>query len=298
MVARAGIAKPRRHPRQRPLSSSGVASRARRTSYCPVRRELPGRARSRATTPGPANHRHLVDVRTAFGRDGGRARRLRASAVRIGVLLPDLEVGADAAFDFARRADDAGLDGVFAYDHLWPMGSPTRPSLAPFAVLAGSRCATNDSSWDRSSRGVGLVGTRTWSSSSSRSRRSRRGACSRRSGPRRSNSGPGEPGLTTWRRVAPTSVEPSWKRRRRSASSDAVWFGGGAAATNELARRLGVTINLWDATPERVRVVAATGSVSWAGPVPPRPVRDPRRAVRRGCHLGGLESPGRRRPTG
>ncbi|MHB8827619.1 MAG: LLM class flavin-dependent oxidoreductase, partial [Acidimicrobiales bacterium] len=56
--------------------------------------------------------------------------------MKIGLLLPTFEVGARHALDVAAEAAEAGLDGVFAYDHLWPMGSPTRPALAPFPVLA------------------------------------------------------------------------------------------------------------------------------------------------------------------
>jgi len=56
--------------------------------------------------------------------------------VKLGVLLPTFRNGASDALAFADRAVEAGIDGLFAYDHLWPMGSPTRPSLAPFAVLA------------------------------------------------------------------------------------------------------------------------------------------------------------------
>lgn len=39
------------------------------------------------------------------------------------------------ALDIARRASGR-LDGVFCFDHLWPMGSPGRPAIAPMEVLA------------------------------------------------------------------------------------------------------------------------------------------------------------------
>ena len=56
--------------------------------------------------------------------------------MKLGVLLPTFRNGAEDALAFAAAAADAGVDGLFAYDHLWPMGSPTRPSLAPFPLLA------------------------------------------------------------------------------------------------------------------------------------------------------------------
>ncbi len=42
----------------------------------------------------------------------------------------------------ARRADELGIDGVFCYDHLWPMGQPDRPALAPFPVLGAVAATT------------------------------------------------------------------------------------------------------------------------------------------------------------
>ena len=47
-----------------------------------------------------------------------------------------------------------------------------------------------------------------------------------------------------------------------------IWFGAGNDETNQAARDVGATINLWDATPQRVRDMTSTGEVSWAGPVP------------------------------
>ena len=42
--------------------------------------------------------------------------------MKLGVLLPTFRYGADDAFAFAAHAVDAGVDGLFAYDHLWPRG--------------------------------------------------------------------------------------------------------------------------------------------------------------------------------
>jgi hypothetical protein len=42
----------------------------------------------------------------------------------------------------AREALAAGVDGVFCYDHLWPIGHPERPALAPFPILADLAVST------------------------------------------------------------------------------------------------------------------------------------------------------------
>jgi len=47
-----------------------------------------------------------------------------------------------------------------------------------------------------------------------------------------------------------------------------VWIGAGAEATNELARRLDVVLNVWDASADTVAAHIERGPVTWAGPVP------------------------------
>ena len=54
--------------------------------------------------------------------------------MNVGVLLPTFRDSAHDALATAAEAASHSLDGVFAYDHLWPMGQPERPALAPFPV--------------------------------------------------------------------------------------------------------------------------------------------------------------------
>jgi alkanesulfonate monooxygenase SsuD/methylene tetrahydromethanopterin reductase-like flavin-dependent oxidoreductase (luciferase family) len=56
--------------------------------------------------------------------------------IRVGLVLPTFRDSPDEALELAADAIAAGVDGVFCYDHLWPMGQPERPALAPFPVLA------------------------------------------------------------------------------------------------------------------------------------------------------------------
>jgi alkanesulfonate monooxygenase SsuD/methylene tetrahydromethanopterin reductase-like flavin-dependent oxidoreductase (luciferase family) len=55
--------------------------------------------------------------------------------VRIGVTLPQFRHDADAAFETARVAEDLALDGVFVFDHLFPIGHPERPALQSRVLL-------------------------------------------------------------------------------------------------------------------------------------------------------------------
>src|SRR3954467_14194600 len=56
--------------------------------------------------------------------------------VRVGITLPQFREDPEPAIDVARRAEAAGLDGVFVFDHLWPLRQPDRPALAGIPLLA------------------------------------------------------------------------------------------------------------------------------------------------------------------
>ncbi len=50
-------------------------------------------------------------------------------AVKVGVSTPQFRETAEPAVEAARRAEALGLDGVFVFDHLWPLRRPDRPAL-------------------------------------------------------------------------------------------------------------------------------------------------------------------------
>lgn len=63
--------------------------------------------------------------------------------MRIGITLPQFRTDADAALDTARRAEEAGVHGVFVYDHLWPLGQPDRPALHGPTLAAALLASTS-----------------------------------------------------------------------------------------------------------------------------------------------------------
>jgi alkanesulfonate monooxygenase SsuD/methylene tetrahydromethanopterin reductase-like flavin-dependent oxidoreductase (luciferase family) len=187
--------------------------------------------------------------------------------VKLGVLLPTFRTSSDEAFAVAERAASAGLDGVFAFDHLWPMGSPTRPALAPFPVLSAVAARWATLSVGPLVARVSLVGSPTLVEQ-----------------------------FTTLDALAPGRVVaalgtgdhlsrdedvafglgyPSANERRAMLRDVAaalpttmtLWVGAGSPATNRLARELGAVINLWGVAPEEVVEVGEDGPVSWAGPL-------------------------------
>ena len=106
--------------------------------------------------------------------------------MRTGVVLPTFRQTPDQAFAAADEAVAGGVDGVFCYDHIWPMSQPERPALAPFPVLGAltARLAPNDDGRGGPflgtlvARASALLPTTYWLRSSLRSRRWRPGASS------------------------------------------------------------------------------------------------------------------------
>lgn len=186
--------------------------------------------------------------------------------MKVGVVLPTFRDDATEALAVAQLCEELALDGVFAYDHLWPMGSPTRPSLAPLPVLAAVASRHSTLHVGPLVARVGMVSNAHLVGQ-----------------------------LRTLARVAPGRVIAavgtgdaksrdelegygltfaSADDRRRDvdevtaalAGEMTVWVGAGAPATNELAWARGITLNVWGATPDAVATMAQRGPVTWAGP--------------------------------
>ena len=60
----------------------------------------------------------------------------RPSSVKVGLTLPQFRHDAGPALETAEQAEAAGLDGVFVFDHLWPLGQPSRPALHGVTLAA------------------------------------------------------------------------------------------------------------------------------------------------------------------
>lgn len=186
--------------------------------------------------------------------------------MKLGVLLPTFRDGAKDALARADEAAQAGIDGVFAYDHLWPMGSPERPSLAPFGLLSVIAKRHSDLVLGPLVARVSLVGTehlvrqfRTLHTLAPGRVIGALGTGDKLSAPE--NEAYGLPALSG-------DARRELLRDAASALSDTmpIWIGAGSDATNSLARELGATMILWDFSAPRVSAMSATGPVSWAGP--------------------------------
>jgi alkanesulfonate monooxygenase SsuD/methylene tetrahydromethanopterin reductase-like flavin-dependent oxidoreductase (luciferase family) len=62
--------------------------------------------------------------------------------VKVGLIAPVFARSPQMALSVAHDADESGIDGVFSYDHLFPINSPQRPALSAIPMLAAMAVGT------------------------------------------------------------------------------------------------------------------------------------------------------------
>jgi alkanesulfonate monooxygenase SsuD/methylene tetrahydromethanopterin reductase-like flavin-dependent oxidoreductase (luciferase family) len=189
--------------------------------------------------------------------------------MRIGITLPQFRDEADTALDAARRAEALGLDGVFCFDHLWPMGQPGRPALSSAPLLGAVAASTSTVTVGYLVARVGIVPdpvlvavmSSLWAASDGRLI---------------AGIGTGDHLSRPENLAFGLPFESADERRARlvavgsavRAMGIPVWVGGGHRRTVELARPLGAAVNLWEGDVSRVAELTAAGTeVTWAGPI-------------------------------
>lgn len=186
--------------------------------------------------------------------------------MKLGVLLPTFQDNADKALAFAEDAQRAGIDGVFAYDHMFPIGSPERPTLAPMPVLAAVA--------SRLPLVVGTLIARVTLVSTSQLVEQFSTLEAIAPGRVIAALGTGDK-LSKPEHDAYGLPYPSPDERRvllRDAVAALsphmpVWCGAGSPATNAVAREFGVALNVWGVPADAVRSEVANGPVTWGGPL-------------------------------
>jgi alkanesulfonate monooxygenase SsuD/methylene tetrahydromethanopterin reductase-like flavin-dependent oxidoreductase (luciferase family) len=198
--------------------------------------------------------------------------------IRAGVVLPTFRDRPDDAFAAAEAAVDAGIDGLFCYDHLWPMGQPERPALAPFPLLGAlaSRFAPRP---DGAGAGpyfgtlvarIGLVPNAVLAAEFRALARLAPGRII-------AGLGTGDRLSADENRAYGIPFHPAAQRRAEVVAlarelrdeGIAVWVAGGPAGRVDEAREAGAALNVWDSDPALV-TERSSGSdaleVTWAGP--------------------------------
>lgn len=186
--------------------------------------------------------------------------------MRIGVTLPSFRDDASAV-DSALLAERLGLDGVFVFDHLWPMGQPDRPALSAMPLLGAVAAATDRVTVGSLVARIGLLPDAVLVASL-------RSLGMISEGRFVAGLGVGDhlsaqENLAYGIRYAPreerlASLEDCAKRLMEFGVP--VWIGG-RARTIEIAKEVGAVANLWDAGPDEISSVRDDYAleVTWGG---------------------------------
>lgn len=190
--------------------------------------------------------------------------------MKVGITLPQFRQDADPAVEAAVLAEEAGLDGVFVFDHLWPIGRPDRPALHGPTLLGALAAETSRLVVGTLVARVGLVPDAVLVHQMS--------TVQRIAGPRliaglgvgdRLSRPENEAYRVSWRPVAERRAAMAGVCRELRALGVTVWVGGKAPATRAIGRTEAGAVNLWQASPEEVAAEAALGGaeVTWGGQV-------------------------------
>ncbi len=202
-------------------------------------------------------------------------------------MLPTFRETPEDALRAADAAVAAGVDGLFCYDHIWPLGQPDRPALAPFPILGAlaTRFAPRADGDDGDDSGpfvgtlvarVGLVPDDVLFEQF---------VALHHLAPGRAIAalGTGDHMSAAENRAYGIPYPPAAARRtamvalarRLRAQGLPVWIAGGAGARTEESIAAAAALNLWDVDPAVVadRVERLEGlEVTWAGPPPTVPL--------------------------
>jgi alkanesulfonate monooxygenase SsuD/methylene tetrahydromethanopterin reductase-like flavin-dependent oxidoreductase (luciferase family) len=190
--------------------------------------------------------------------------------MKIGVLLPSFDTNAEPALEAARAAEDAGLDGVFVYDHQWQPDTDANPALAAFPLLGAVVAETSRVRVGTLVARVAFNPNEVLIESFTTLERlsGRRVIAGIGTGDQKSAAEHVAFGLpyeaAAVRRVALREVATALVR-----AGIETWIGGGGPLTNAVAQALGAPVNLWSATPERVAELASSSPVTWGGVLRP-----------------------------
>ncbi len=195
--------------------------------------------------------------------------------MKVGITLPQFDDGAGPALSAAREAERLGIDGVFCFDHLWPIGNPGRPVISWAPLLGAIAASTSTIVLGTLVARVGLLPDEMLVATLA-------GISAVSQGRFIAGIGTGDRQSRLENEAYGIRYGPADERRRHlgvvasavGSLGIPVWVGGGAPKTIEVAASLGVAVNLWEEAPTRVRALTAAGmEVTWGGPVGASPAQ-------------------------
>lgn len=189
--------------------------------------------------------------------------------MKVGITLPQFRADAEPALEAARHADRAGIDGVFVFDHLWPIGHPGRPALHALPLLGALAVETERCVVGTLVARVGLLpdvvlvnALRTGALAAPGRFVAGLGVGDSLS--RMENEAFGVPFAPVAERVESLV----WCCRHLRALGVPVWVGGSSPRMHQVAAAEADALNLWGTGVADVAAVRDV-AVTWAGPIGP-----------------------------
>ena len=189
--------------------------------------------------------------------------------MKVGVTLPQFRDEADTALAAALEAEELGIDGVFCFDHLWPMGQPGRPALSPGPLLGALAATTSTIAIGTLVARIGLLPDDVLVDVLC-------GVQAISGGRLLAGIGTGDKLSRKENEAYGIRFEAAAVRRRRlaavatavQAAGVPVWVGGGRPEMVALALATGAAVNVWQVDASPVVGLASQGvEVTWGGPV-------------------------------
>ena len=189
--------------------------------------------------------------------------------MKIGITLPQFRDEADTALEAAVKAEQLGVDGVFVFDHLWPMGQPGRPAISSGPLLGALAASTSTIHIGTLVARIGLLPDAVLIDVLC-------GVDALSGGRLVAGIGTGDKLSREENEAYGIPFELADIRRRRLASVATavagagipVWVGGGRPEMVALARASGAAVNVWQVGAEQVAPLVGQGvEVTWGGPV-------------------------------
>lgn len=189
--------------------------------------------------------------------------------MKIGITLPQFRDEADTALAAAVRAEKLGIDGVFVFDHLWPIGQPGRPAISSGPLLGALAASTSTIQIGTLVARIGLLPDDVLIDVLC-------GVDALSGGRLVAGIGTGDKLSREENEAYGIPFELADIRRQRlesvaTAVSEAgipVWVGGGRPEMVALARTSGAAVNVWQVGAEKVAPLVDQGiEVTWGGPV-------------------------------
>lgn len=189
--------------------------------------------------------------------------------MKVGITLPQFRDEADTALAAAERAEELGIDGVFVFDHLWPMGQPGRPALSSGPLLGALAASTSTIHLGTLVARIGLVPDEVLIDVLC-------GVDALSGGRFVAGIGTGDKLSAAENEAYGIPFETADIRRDRLmtvatavvGAGVPVWIGGGRPEMVARARAAGAAINVWQVGAEKVAPLVDEGvEVTWGGPV-------------------------------